>query len=85
MMNIKGLSPNVFGWASIVCSLVPWVLFISFIAGWPSFDLTFNQTMLLFVAGIALALIAAAKGSRWWVLAALFPLASIFLVFASIH
>jgi len=82
---MKGLSANVFGWVGIVCSLVPWVLFITAAAGWFDPGPWFTLTMLFFVTGIALTLIAAAKGSRRWALAALFPLASIFLLLAVLH
>lgn len=69
------------GWSSVVLSIAPWIISgAGFILrlGW--LDLTANQVALLLAVAVVLAFIAAAIGSRRWVLVALFDIITVFVL-----
>jgi hypothetical protein len=73
-------SKNLFGWASITVSAVPWaVAALRFFPRLSSIDLTFNEVAVLLACGVVLALIAAARGSGRWAFVAVFDLVVFFL------
>jgi len=78
-------SANPFGYASLVLSLSFWVLLtLHFIPGFPKIDLSFNYWIGMWAAALFMALVAAARGSGRWALAAIIPLANFFvLIFLS--
>ena len=69
------------GCLSIACSLGLWVLVCigRVIGHFPMHpDLSFNGWMLIWAAGLLLALVAAILGSRRWAFAAILPIVSFF-------
>jgi hypothetical protein len=77
----KKPSAKMFGWASIVASLIPWIAVgLSFIPRLSRLDLTATQITCFLGAGVLLAFIAAARGSGRWAFVALFDLATFFLL-----
>ena len=85
-MNAR-TSANVFGYAILICSLAFWVLLgLHYIPGFPKgVDLSFNYWVAIWVVAIVLALVAAARGSGRWALAALLPLVSFFLLIVLVN
>ena len=80
------MSRNIFGYASLVCSLAFRVLLaLHHIPGFPKrVDLPFGYWVAIWSVGIVLAIVAAARGSRRWALAALLPLANFVMIFVLI-
>ena len=77
----KSSLAKVFGCASVVLSLVPWIVIgMSFIPLFSGLDLTATQITLFLGAGVLLAFIAAACGSGRWAFVALFDLGTFFLL-----
>jgi len=83
---MKTTKANLFGYASLVCSLAFWgLLALHHIPGFPKrIDLTFGYWVAIWVVAIALALVAAVRSSRRWALAALLPLANFVMIFVLI-
>jgi hypothetical protein len=76
----KQPSTSIFGWASIVCSLIPWTAVgLSFIPRLSRLDLNFTQITFFLGAGMLLAFIAAARGTGRWAFVALLDLATFFV------
>lgn len=74
-------SARLFGWASIVSSLVPWLAVgLSFIPHLSRFDLSATQITVSLAAGALLSFIAAARGPGRWAFVALFDVATFFLL-----
>lgn len=83
MMNRRLIS-NSIGCLSIACSLGLWVLVCigRVIGHFPLLpDLPFNGWVLIWAAGLLLALAAAALGSRRWAFAAILPVISFIAAF----
>ena len=77
----KKPSGKIFGWVSVISSLVPWIAVgLSFIPGLSRLDLAFSQIIFFLGAGILLSFIAAARGPGRWAFVALFDLATFFLL-----
>ena len=77
---------NLFGYASLVCSLLFWVLLpLRLIPGFPTaIDLSFSYWFILWAVGLVLSFVAATGSSRWaWT--AVIPLGSFLLVNVLIH
>jgi hypothetical protein len=82
----KEPSAKMFGWASIVSSLIPWIgVGLSFTLRLTRLDLTATQITGFLGAGALLAFIAAARGSRRWAFVALFDLATFFLLVVALN
>jgi len=74
-------SKNLFGWASIAVSAVPWAVgALRFFPRLSRIGLTFNEVAVLLACGVVLAFIAAARGSGRWAFVALFDLVAFFLI-----
>jgi len=74
-------SANLLGSLSVLCSLVPLVLILrsKIVGGFPtSLNLSFTGVIHLWEFGLLLAFIASFFGSRWWALAVLLTIVSIF-------
>ena len=83
-MMIRKLISNSIGCLSIACSLGFWILVGvgRMIGHFPVlFDLPFNEWVLIWAAGLLLALAAAALGSRRWAFAAILPVISFIAAF----
>lgn len=79
-MTKPSKSKNLFGWASLVVSAVPWVVgALSLIPRLAHLDLTFSQVSIFLGLGAVLAFVAAGRGSGRWAFVALFNLVSFFL------
>ena len=84
-MNSKSLA-NAFGYASLICSLSFWALLVlRLVPSFPKIDLSFNYWVAIWAVAVVLALVAAARGSGRWALAALLPLATFFLLIVLVH
>ena len=84
-MDSKSLA-DAFGYASLVCSLSFWILLaLRLVPRFPRIDLSFNYWLAIWIVGLVLAFVAAARGSKRWAWATLLPLVSFFLVTVLIH
>lgn len=81
LMNSKSIA-NLFGYASIVCSLLFWVglCLDLLIPAFRRLDLSLNSFAVIWLVAVVLAFTAAALGSRRWALAALLPVATFLVV-----
>jgi len=86
-MNGRKTIATIFGTASLVCSLSFWpVLVLSYITRFPKYlDLPFNSWAAIWALAVILALVAAALGSRRWVIAALIPLVTFLMIIVFIN
>jgi len=86
-MNRRKATATIFGTASLVCSLSFWpVLVLSYILGFPKYlDLPLNSWAAIWALAVILALVAAALGSRRWMIAALIPVVTFFLMIVFIN
>ena len=78
---LKKPSSKIFGWASIVSSLIPWAaVCLSFVPGFSKLDLSATQIACFLAVGVVLAFVAAARGSGRWAFVALFDLCAVFFL-----
>src|SRR5262245_30610959 len=72
---------NALGSASILCSLAVWVeAILHFVPGFPRYDPPFIRWAATLGVAIILAIVAATRGRRLWLLASLWPLATLLLL-----